>query len=159
MCDTMDETIFHFFLMSVGKGLKAGLLSGIVGAVVVNVFIYAYYGVTDTSYADTINVVSATLVTLIANLVGGVFFALVAKKSMKTATWLFAAGTIAIAAFMTWNTYANPAEAGFETVSATSHEIVALLAIIVLPMLFKKHANKGMSMPNADAGNDAGTAA
>lgn len=133
---------FSFFCMSIGKGLKAGLFTGIIAAIIVNIWIYVYYAVADVDFSEVINVVSATLVTLIANLLGGIFFALIAKKSFKAATWSFAIITILVAAGMTWNTYAAPAVEGFETVSSVSHYIVTLVSIILMPLLFKKHMKK-----------------
>jgi Family of unknown function (DUF6069) len=126
---------------NIGNYLLAGLIAGVVGAVIANIYFLIFSAVTGYSYAE-LNIFSVTLASIIPSVIGGlVYFGL--TKVTDNATAIFVALGLVFGIGSTIPSFiapVNPAP-GFAAATAPLHVIVALSAVILIPLIVRNRAN------------------
>jgi uncharacterized membrane protein YeaQ/YmgE (transglycosylase-associated protein family) len=125
--------ISHYFL--------GGLIAGIVGAIIANIYFLIFSSVTGYSYAE-LNLFSITLAGIIPSVIGALVYFGLSRMTAKATTLFVALGIVlgALSALPVFIAPPNPAP-GFAAATTPMHLIVALSAVIIIP-LFVQNASK-----------------
>lgn len=121
--------------LPIARALTAGAISGLVSAVIANIYHAIQSGLSNTSYAE-LNLVSITMTSLITNLIGGLAFWGLGRLGARGAT-IFMALSLGIAVLSSVPQLIQPLHPGFAAASVPLHLIVGVIAVVLIPRLSK----------------------
>ena len=132
---------------AVGRCLLAGLISGVIAAVINNLYALLYTAVTGNSQA-LINPVSIAFASLIPLLLAGAGYYLVVRFIPNRATLIFVSGTLVLAALSLAGPFGGQlpdgaaAPAWFPVLSAPMHVAAGLVAAYGIPRVVVNHRGR-----------------
>jgi hypothetical protein len=123
--------------MKISQTLKAGLYSGIIAAVINNLYGIIYKNVTGIK-ADIINPVSISLSSILPLVIAGLVFYLLASK-LKNGSFIFSVTSIVLGLLSLYSSFqpvlpdGTAVPQGFALLSAPMHIVAAICAAVGIP--------------------------
>jgi hypothetical protein len=124
--------------LPITRVLAAGAISGIVSAVIANIYHVIQSNLSATSYTE-LNLVSITMASLVTNLVGGQVYLGLSRISTRGTTIFIALG-IGLAVLSSVPQLIQPLYPGFAAASIPLHLLVGAVAVVLIPWLSKPKA-------------------
>lgn len=120
---------------SIGSYLKAGLIVGVIAAVVANIYFVIYTQVSGNSFAE-LNIISVTLASIIPGLIGSLVLYGLRRWSAR-GTQIFIIGGVVFALVSIVPNIVAPPHPNFFWAASPLHLLVAAVILIGLPRLVK----------------------
>jgi hypothetical protein len=124
--------------LPITRVLTAGAISGIVSAVIANIYHAIQSNLSATSYTE-LNPVSITMASIVPNLIGGLAYLGLSRVSSR-ATTIFIALGLGFAVLSNIPQLIQPLHPGFAAASIPLHLIVGVVAVVLIPRLSQPKA-------------------
>jgi membrane-bound ClpP family serine protease len=124
-------------LPSIGRYLQAGLIAGVVGAVIANIYNAIYQGISGQTYPE-LTVFTIIFASLIPGLLGSLIYYWLSRSTRQPRLIFTVVGLVFTVLSVVPN-FVSPMDPapGFASASTPLHFIVALSALILIPTLVK----------------------
>jgi hypothetical protein len=124
----------------VRRGLVAGAIAGVAAAIGGVIALLVMQGITGDRYPE-LTPVSVAALALIGNVVGGVLYAALARRTARPTFW-YATLALVAATLDSLISILNPLHPGFAVVATPLHYVVAGISIALVPWLFARNATR-----------------
>ncbi|PYE50517.1 DUF6069 family protein [Deinococcus yavapaiensis] len=129
----MTQTAQTTTVPAIPTALRAGLIAGVVAAIVANAWYYASVAVTGRAYEE-LNLLSITVTAILPALIGALLYQRLARR-VTNATLIFRAVGVTFAVLSTLPQFIQPLHEGFALATAPLHIIVGVIVVWLIPLL------------------------